>query len=500
MEEKITALKKTLAEIDDLSRAAGVLSWDQQTNMPAGAAKARGHQLATINRIAHEMFIDEKVGKLLEELTPYAAELDQDSDDARLIRVTQRGYDKFIKVPTEMVAEQAQLRIMGNQAWEEAREKADFSLFQPHLEKIVDWSQRFSALFAPYEHIYDPLLDLYEPNMKTSEVQAIFDDLRSKQSELIREIAEKPQVEDAFLHQHFDRQKQWDFGTEAVTSLGYDWQRGFQGEVTHPFMTNLGYGDQRINNRVDENFFNPYFFGALHETGHAMYEQGIPEVLSRSPLYDGASLGVHESQSRLWENLVGRSREFWAYYYPKLQDVFPSQLDNVSLDDFYKGINKVEPSLIRVEADEATYNLHIMLRLELEIAMLEGSVKTKELPEIWNSKMEEYLGITPMDDAKGVLQDVHWSFGLYGYFSTYALGNLISVQLWNRMLEDLPDVKDQMRGGNFEPVLTWMKEKVHRHGAKFEPQELVERVTGSRIDGEPYLNYLKTKFGEIYNL
>ncbi|MDH5505728.1 MAG: carboxypeptidase M32 [Anaerolineae bacterium] len=500
MKEKMSELKSILATVDDLGRTSAVLGWDQQAFMPPGGAPTRGNLLATIGRISHEMFTSERVGKLLEDLSAASADLDPDSDDARLVKVTQRQYEKSTKVPSEMVAEQAELSAVGGQAWQEARAKADFAHFEPHLVKIVDWNRRYAALFAPYEHIYDTVLDNYEPGMTTADVQQIFNTIRPQQVALIAAIADKPQVEDAFLHMNYDEQKQWDFGVEVISQYGYDWNTGRQDKVTHPFMTSFGYGDVRITTRVSDNFFNSHLFATMHEAGHALYEQGFPEKFARSPLLNGASLAVHESQSRMWENLVGRSRQFWTHFYPRLKESFPSQLGNVNVDTFYKGINKVAPSFIRVEADEATYNLHIMLRMEIEIALLEGSLEVKDLPDAWNTRMEEYLGITPPDDALGVLQDVHWSMGLLGYFSTYALGNLVSAQLWEKILEDIPDLYAQIEQAKFAPLLGWLREKVHVHGAKFEPQELVESVTGSKIDGGAYIKYLEKKFGDIYEL
>jgi carboxypeptidase Taq len=307
-------------------------------------------------------------------------------------------------------------------------------------------------------------------------------------------------VDDSFLHQPFDEQKQWDFGVEVITKFGYDWHRGRQDRTVHPFTTNFGINDVRITTRFIPDYFSSAFFSTTHETGHALYEQGVDQALARTPMAGGASMALHESQSRLWENLVGRSCDFWEGFYPRLQEYFPAQLGNVSLDAFYKGINRVQPSLIRIESDEATYNLHIMLRLELEIALVEGSLEVKDLPEAWNTRMQEYLGLTPPDDAHGVMQDVHWSSGLMGYFSTYALGNLVSAQLWERINADIPDVTGQIRRGEFSSLLGWLREKIHRHGAKYEPQELVQRITGSRIDPAPYLRYLQSKYGEIYGL
>jgi carboxypeptidase Taq len=307
-------------------------------------------------------------------------------------------------------------------------------------------------------------------------------------------------VDSSFLHLQYDEKKQWDFGVEVITAFGYDWKRGRQDKSPHPFTQSFGIDDVRITTRVYPNFLNTALFGTMHEAGHALYEMGVDHALARTPLASGASLGVHESQSRMWENLVGRSLPFWERFYPRLQEYFPEQLGRVDLETFYKGVNRVSPSLIRVEADEATYNLHIMLRLEIEIGMLEGTIQVKDLPEIWNARMQEYLGVTPPDDAQGVLQDIHWSSGLMGYFATYALGNLISLQLWERIQQEIPDLSDQIRRGEFSTLLGWLRKNIHRHGAKFEPQDLVQRVTGSKIDPAPYIRYLNTKFAQIYGL
>lgn len=499
MSKKLEQLKAILAEIADLGKAAAVLGWDQQVNMPPGGAEARGNQLALLGRLAHERATSPELGNLLEDLQAEAVHLDPDSDEARLIKVAARDYEKATRVPADFVVEMTQVTTQAFQVWVEARQKSDFALFRPHLEKIVELAHRYIGFFPPADHPYDVLLDNYEPGMKTAEVKAIFDTLRPQQVALIQRIGQRPQVDDSFLHQPFDERRQWDFGVEVITKFGYDWQRGRQDKSPHPFTTSFSVNDVRITTRVDPNFLNPMLFGTMHECGHALYEMGINPAYERTALEGGASLAVHESQSRLWENLVGRSLPFWEHFYPRLQEYFP-QLSGVSLDKFYKGINKVEPSLIRVEADEATYNLHIMLRLELEIALIEGTVAVKDLPQVWNAKMQEYLGVTPPNDAEGVLQDVHWSNGYLGYFATYALGNLISAQLWEAIHRDIPDLDDQIRAGRFDALLSWLREKIHRHGRKYEPQELVERVTGSRIDAAPYLRYLNAKFGPIYGL
>ncbi len=500
MQEKLEKLKSILAEVSDLYSATALLDWDQQTYMPPGGIFARGNQIGTLSGLAHSKFISQEVGVLLEDLKPYTDSLDPDSDDYCLVEVTSRDYGKQIKVPSDFVAEFSRITVVAHGAWEEAKKKDDFSHFQPHLEKIVELRRQYAEFFAPYEHVYDPLLDDFEPGMKTAEVQEIFSELRPKQVELIKAISEKPEVDDSFLHQFFEDQKQWDFGEQAITKYGYDWDRGRQDKAAHPFTTNFGVGDVRITTRVDPNFLNTALFSTLHEAGHAIYEQGVSPDLERTPLGGGASLAIHESQSRMYENLLGRSYDFWVYFYPRLQEIFSTQLGNVDLDTFYKGINKVEPSLIRVEADEATYNLHIMLRLELEIALMEGKLMVADLPAAWNERMEDYLGVIPPNDAEGVLQDVHWASGILGYFPTYALGNLVSNQLWEKIDLDIPGLSSQIRRGEFSELLAWLQENIHRHGSKYKPQDLVNRIVGSRIAPEPYLKYLNEKFGSIYQL
>ena len=500
MQNKIEKLKTILGEVSDLNNASAVLGWDQQTYMPTGGAADRGNLLATLARLAHVRFTSDEVGQLLDDLKPYADQLDPDSDDARLVKVVRREYDKQTKVTPEWVSEFANETTIGQSVWEKARSESDFSLFQPNLERIVALRSQYAAFFAPYDHVYDPLLDDFEPGLKTSEVKEIFNALRPKQVEIIQAISDRPQVDDSFMHLEFPEQKQWDFGVKVISDFGFDWNRGRQDKSAHPFTTSFGLNDVRITTRFILNLGGSALFSTMHEAGHAMYEQGFSASLGRTPLANGASMALHESQSRMWENLVGRSYAFWTRYYPILQAFFPSQLGNVDLDMFYKGINKVEPSLIRVEADEATYNLHIMLRLELEIAMMEGSLAVKDLPEAWNDRVQSYLGVVPENDRLGVLQDVHWSAGLIGYFPTYALGNLVSVQLWEAMEKEIPNLEDQIANGKFGDLLGWLRKSVHQHGAKFEPQELMQMVTGSKIDPEPYVSYLDKKYKTIYNL
>lgn len=500
MEEKLKGLKSILNEIYDLSAAHALLDWDQNTYMPPGGVTDRGNQLATLARLSHARSTSDEMGGLLADLELYAAELDPDSDDSCLIRLTKREYNKNLRIPPHFVAEMAMVTSAANIAWRKARQDADFDQFRHHLEKIVVLGRQFADFFAPYDHIYDPLLDVYEPGMKTAEVQEIFDVLRREQVELIKALVEKPQVDDGFLHQHFPKKEQWDFGVEVITKLGYDWRRGRQDVTAHPFSTSFGLNDVRITTRFDPNHAVSALLGTIHECGHALYEMGIDPAIQRTFIAHGASGAFHESQSRLFENLIGRSLPFWKHFYPRMRERFSSQLGNVDLSAFYKGINRVDPSFIRVHADEATYNLHIMLRLEIEIALFEGTIAVVDLPDVWNDRMQTYFGITPPDDAMGVLQDIHWAMGLVGYFPSYALGNLISVQIWERMEQDIAEAGEMIEKGEFDVMLEWLQNNVHRHGKKYQPQELIQKITGSKIDPQPYIRYLKKKYGQIYQL
>jgi carboxypeptidase Taq len=498
--EPLNRLQQAIGEVVDLQRAAALLEWDEQVYMPPGGAPVHGDMVATIRKTAHQKLTSDDVGRLVEALEKDAETLAPDSDERRIISVTARDYHKAVRVPSEFVAEQAQAVSAAQHAWIDARQHSDYARFQPHLQKLIDLKRRYIGFFPPRAHPYDTLLDEFEPGITTADVKALFDVIRPRQVALIQAIAERPQVDDRFLHATYDEREMWAFGEEVITAFGFDWKRGRQDKSVHPFATGIGPDDVRITTRMVPHEPFSLFFGTAHETGHALYEQGIDGAFRRSLLGDGASLGVHESQSRLWENLVARSRSFWQHFFPRLQQRFPAQLGAVTLDQFYRGINKVQRSLIRVESDEATYNLHIMLRVEMEIAMLSGDVAVKDLPALWNARMQEYLGLVPDNDARGILQDIHWSIGAMGYFATYTLGNLISAQLWNTFGRSHPDRDAHIARGEFAPLLTWLRSHVHQFGRKFKPQELVERVTGSRIDPEPYLQYLETKYREIYGL
>jgi carboxypeptidase Taq len=492
-------LKALLGEVYDLNGALSILGWDQQTYMPPGGSEERGSAMATISRIMHLKITSDELQKCLSDCESQLSGLDPDSDEVRLVKVPRREINRRIRIPADWVAGFAEATSIGQEKWEEAKGASDFNRFQPYLERIIELRREYASFFQPYDHIYDPMLDEFEPGLKTADVQPIFEVLRKQQVELIHELASRPQVESAFLRQFFPENAQWDFGVDVISNMGFDWNRGRQDNSAHPFTTTFGMGDVRITTRVIPDNLASALFSTIHEGGHALYEQGFSPSLLRTPLATGASMAVHESQSRMWENLVGRSKSFWSFYYPKLQQLFPSQLANVSMDMFYKGINRVEPSLIRTESDEATYNLHVMLRLEIEIALLERKVEVRDLPEIWHNRMQEYLGVTPKDDTHGVLQDIHWAGGLIGYFPTYALGNVISAQIWDAVKKDIPDLDEQIARGQLRSLLDWLRKNIHVHGAKFETQELVEKVTGSKIDPVPYLKYLNTKFREVYS-
>jgi len=504
MSEKLNQLKEILGEVADLQHAGALLEWDQQTYMPPGGSEARGHQLGTLGKLAQLKSTSDEVGRLIEDVTAElggARSLEtSDSDDAALVRVAARDYDKARRVPAEFVVEKARVTTNAFNAWGEARGKSDFSIFRPHLEKVIDLMRKYITFFPPAEHPYDTLLDDYEPGMTTGEVQAIFNPLRQDQVKLLKAIASSKQVDSSPLYGRYNEKKMEQFCRGVATKFGYEWANGRMDRVLHPFETTFSIKDVRITSRFVKTNPTMMLFSTMHETGHALYEMGVKPDYERTPLMHGASSGIHESQSRLWENLVGRSLPFWEYFYPHFKKLFPAQLDGVGLKKFYKAINKVEPSFIRIIADEATYNMHIMLRLELEIGMVEGSLRIQDLPEMWNAKMREYLGITPENDAMGVLQDVHWSLGLMGYFPTYALGNLISAQLWERLNADLPGLSDEITRGRFDSLLGWLRANLHMYGRKYDPQELVRRITGSKINAEAYVRYLTNKYSEVYGL
>ncbi|SMO90339.1 carboxypeptidase M32 [Melghirimyces algeriensis] len=499
MEEKLNELKALLSEVYDLEHVAALLHWDQSTYMPKGGVSARGRQLAMLEKLAHEKMVDPKMGRLLDALVPYEESLPDTSDDASLIRVARRKFEKASRVPASFMAEFSTHKAKTYHVWTEARPANDFSMVQPYLEKTLEYSRKLADYFPGYEHIADPLIDYSDEGMKASTLRKLFADLRKELVPLVQAVTEQPPVDDSVLKQHYPEKDQWSFGVQVMEALGYDFNRGRQDKTHHPFMTKFSLGDVRITTRFKENDLSEALFSSIHEAGHAMYEQGIRMEYEGTPLAGGTSSGVHESQSRLWENIVGRSRPFWEHFYPKLQRRFPEQLKDVSLDTFHRAINKVQPSLIRTDADELTYNLHVMIRFDLELALLEGKLAVKDLPEAWRERYTSDLGVTPPDDRDGVLQDVHWHADtIGGVFQGYTIGNILSAQYYDAALNTHPEIPDQIRQGEFTALRGWLTENIYRHGSKFTTEELTKRATGSSLSIDPYVRYLKRKFGELY--
>lgn len=501
MERKLAELKQRLQEISDLNGATAVLSWDQATYMPPGSAASRGRQMATLSRLAHEKFVDPAIGRLLDDLQAYAEGLPYESDDASLIRVTRRNYDKSTKVPTDLVAAFSQHSAAAYQAWTQARPANDFAAMRPYLEKTLDYSRQIADCFPGYDHIADPLIDMADEGMKAESVRRLFAELRQALVPLVQAITAQEPAEDSCLRQNFAEEAQLAFGQKVIQAYGFDFQRGRQDKTHHPFMTKFALDDIRITTRVKADDLSEALFSTLHESGHAMYEMGIRQDLDGTPLANGTSAGIHESQSRLWENLVGRSHTFWQHYYPQLQEIFPEQLDGISLEQFYRAINRVSRSLIRTDADEVTYNLHVMIRFDLELAMLEGNLAVRDLPEVWQARYQADLGLQAPDDRDGVLQDVHWYGGLIGgAFQGYTLGNIMSAAFFDQAVKAKPDIPAEIGRGEFASLHGWLRENIYQHGSKFTANELVERVTGGPLSIAPYMAYLQRKFGALYNL
>src|SRR5918992_5732775 len=496
--EALRWLKERLATISDVNTARNVLNWDRQTYMPYGGVAGRAEQVATLSRLVHEMLVSRETAELMAALE----EPEPGSTDFAFVRLARREYERTAKLPNRLVEELARATALAQPAWEQARARSDWASFEPHLEKILLLQRESTECLGYEDHPYDALLDFYEPGAKKARLQEMFEELKAELVPLIREISALSDGNRSRpLYGSFDEKKQEEFARKVVSDFGYDWKRGRLDRVVHPFCISLGGpGDVRITTRFDSDHLSPALFGTFHEAGHAIYEQGIDPAYSRSPLSGGTSMGVHESQSRLWENLVGRSRTFWSFYYPSLRETFPEALGDTDLEAFYRAINEVRSSEIRVEADELTYNLHILLRFELELDLLEGNLSVSELPAAWNARMEEYLGVTPENDAKGVLQDVHWAAGLFSYFPTYTIGNALAAQLYEAAVEAHPDIPEEIGRGEFGALHGWLRENVHRHGSRYDPDELIERATGRPLETAPYLRYLKNKFGELYGL
>ena len=493
MNEKFDELKRRLGEVVDLARVSSYLDWDQQALMPAGAAALRAEESATLERLVHERFTSPEIGHLLDDLSSYEDSLDPDSDEASLIRVTRRDWEKARKVPTELLGEMAHTAAEALPVWVEARENSDFKAFLPYLERNVELKKRYIACFDGDP--YDILLDDYEEGMKTSEVAEVFDRLKQELTPLIEEAAANP-VDDSFLKTTFEIDQQRELNAIILQRFGWDEKYWRFDEIVHPAAYSFGTTDIRITTRYADDGLES-LFSTMHEFGHGLYERQVDPALERTPLCGGVSLGLHESQSRMWENLVGRSLPFLRWFYPRLQEAFPAQLGSVEVEDFYRAVNKIEPTFIRVDADQVTYNMHVILRFELEQEIVTEAIALADVPEAWNAKIKEYLGIDVPDDRRGVLQDVHWSGGGLGYFPTYSLGNVMSLQIWQRVRDAIPNLDEQFEQGEFGPLREWLRDNLHRYGRKFTPQETLQRVAGAPLDAGPYLGYLRDKVGEL---
>lgn len=500
MSDSLRSLRARLAEIADLKAAAALLEWDQETYMPSGAGSARAAQLGSLYSLAHQRFTDGYVADLVEAVVP------ESEVDEALLRVTRYDLDRATVLPSAHVARFARATAHAREAWKAARTADNFHLFAPHLQTLIELSRDKAELLAPVvpnqagpDQVYDILLDEYEPGASTSELAAIFERLRTDLVPFVEAIAATGTPDDSLWQKPYEEEAQWRFGLEVGEAFGYDLERGRQDRSAHPFSTSFSISDVRVTTRIDAENFPTGFFGTLHEVGHALYEQGIDPAFERTPVASGTSLGVHESQSRLWENHVGRSRSFWEYWLPRFKENFPSE-DEIDVEDIYRAVNIVRPSLIRVEADELTYHLHVLLRFELERALLRGDLAVQDLPAAWNDGMKRYLGMAPPNDADGCLQDIHWSLGALAYFPTYTLGTLLSAQLFDAATRELGDIGQQVGSGNYEPLLAWLRENVHRFGRSKSAAEITTDATGHGLSAEPWLAYARAKYGALYDL
>lgn len=497
----LNELRERVAEVVDLEHAAEVLGWDQETMMPPKGATSRATQLAALSGVIHERLTHPRVGELLAALEEPGAQSKLSETDQAMVRVLRRDYDRATKLPPALVRELARTTAEGVETWRAARAANDWAAFAPTLQRIFELKRQEAAAIGYTGEPYDALLDEFEPGMTASQLVPLFSDLRAASIDLLGRIEGAPrQLSRAALEQPWDTAKQLAFSEEILRQIGFDFQAGRQDLSTHPFTTGFGPTDVRVTTRVDQNDLQVALYASIHEGGHALYDQGVPIALARTNLGSGASLGIHESQSRLWENFIGRSLPFWQFALPRLAEHFPAQARGLTPEVMTEAVNRVERSLIRVEADEVTYNLHIILRFELERRLLRDELKVADLPAVWNDTMREYLGVVPPTNSLGVLQDTHWASGLIGYFPTYSLGNLYAAQLWNALRREYPDLEERLAGGEFAIVLGWLRDRVHSVGRALLPNQILERATGERPNPTYLATYLNEKYGRLYGL
>ncbi|TVQ17634.1 MAG: carboxypeptidase M32 [Spirochaetaceae bacterium] len=504
MDKALERIKELDREIRTLNGIEALLGWDHHVYMPERGVHQRSEQTAYIASLSHQKVTNPEFGDLLDKLgasaeNPLGSKSLSD-DDRRLVRAVYRDFHQQTRVPGSLVEEFARVTSIAQSVWTEARKKSDFSLFRPHLEKIVDLNLQLADHLGYTAHPYDALVDQYEPEITTAQIATVFRQLREALVPLVRDIKAAKQVDTSFLRQPYPVELQEQFGRAVLDAIGFDSQRARLDRSVHPFTTTIGVDDVRITTRYLADLVTSSLFGIVHEAGHAFYELGFAEGFRGTRLADACSLGIHESMSRFWENVIGRGRAFWSHFYPQFKETFPDQLSGVDIEAFYKAINRVEPSLIRVEADEVTYSLHIILRFELERMLIGKELKVKDLPHAWHEQSRDLLGIVPDGDASGVLQDIHWSGGSIGYFPTYALGNVYGLQFTAKLREQIPDLDTKVRHGEFAPIKAWLDTNVHAHGRSRTPQELCQQITGNPMSAEPFVNYLKTKYRDIYDL
>ena len=483
-------------KIADIRYASAILQWDQETYLPSKGARIRGQQIATLSEIAHAFFTDESFGNLLQEIQ---TKEDLPFVQKRNIELTWEDYTKQKKFTSAFVRELSEAVTKSFHSWIEARKANDFAVFEPSLAKLVDLKKKEADLLGYKDHPYNALLNDHDKGSTVQLLDAVFGNMRGSLKEILKTIVAHPQVQDEFLFRYYPKEKQWEFGIQVLKDLGYDFEAGRQDISEHPFTTSFNSLDVRITTRINEHDLSSMVWSCIHELGHALYEQGLPEQEYGLPAGEAASYSIHESQSRLWENHVGRSLTFCERYLPVLQQYFPDQLKNISVEDFYRGINKVQPSPIRTEADEVTYHFHVMIRYELEKKLLEGSLKTIDIREFWNQHYKDYLGITIADNKQGCLQDVHWSHGSFGYFPTYSMGSFYAAQFFNTAQQAVPTWETDLKNGDTKQLMNWLRTNIYRHGRTLTSEDLCKFVCGEGLDIHYFLKYILAKYKNIYN-
>jgi carboxypeptidase Taq len=488
---------KHLQKISDLNHSGAVLTWDQEVNMPEKGAPFRAGQLATLAGISHELFVSENFGKLLNSLNKNK---DLSKEESRNIDETSKIYKRDKKFSIEFVEERSKAISNAFTAWVKAKDENDYSLFEPYLKKVVDIAREECIIIGFEGHPYNTLLDLYEPGMTVAQLDKIFEEAKSHLLPLLQKIKRAKQVDDSFMFKHYETEKQWDFGIALLRQMKYDFDAGRQDISSHPFTINFNPYDVRVTTRINENDLSEMIWSTIHEGGHALYEQGLNPEYYGLPLGEPTSLAIHESQSRLWENNVGRSYEYWRKNYPLLHDYFPKNLLLTTVKDFYKAMNKVQASLIRTSADELTYHFHVIIRYEIEKDLIAGNIQVSDLPSIWKKKYKDYLGLDVPTDREGILQDVHWAHGSFGYFPTYSLGSFYAAQFFNKASSDIDGLDDMIRRGNMEVLHNWLKVNIYEHGKMYSANDLCIKVTGEMLNVKYFMDYAYKKYGEIYQL